>query len=182
MELRNFDKLSSFIEAYKNGDIIYRDGALYRTIRKINRNLTVKLDEPKMMRVNTDNGYWRVTFNGITCYEHAVIYAIFHGIESLKRVECIDHVDTNKKNNNIDNLEGVTIEENNKRAKEKGLLKNQKGSNNNASTISDDTVLKIRELWNNQDYHYTQREIGKMFGISQATVSQIVTRVRRGDI
>ncbi|AEW47706.1 putative HNH endonuclease 1 [Bacillus phage BCU4] len=176
MDLRNLEKLKPFIEMHEKGEIVYNDGALYRKVKRFNQFKTVKLDEPELMRFDSPRGYWRVSHKGVTCYEHIVIYAIFHGIESMKDFECIDHIDTNKKNNKIYNLEGVTIEENNGRAKEKGLLKSLKGSDNGSSILTEDQVKLIRSTYSTGSY--TQREVGKMFNIDQSTVCDIVNKKR----
>lgn len=176
MENRNLDKILPFIEGYNKGEIIYKDGALYRTV-KLTKIRKIPLEEPQLMRTDSTRGYWRVTMYGQTCYEHLVIFAIFNGIDSLKDFEHIDHIDTNKKNNNIENLEGVTAKENAVRASQKGLLKDQKGSNNGNCTIDDETVESIRLLY--YEGKLNQYAIADMLGIAQSTVSQIVNHKRR---
>lgn len=57
-----------------------------------------------------------VDVNGKNVYVHLIIFAYFYGIEELKKHETIDHIDGNKFNNRIENLEGCSNEENNKRA------------------------------------------------------------------
>lgn len=176
MELRNFDKLIPFIESYNNGEIIYKDGALYRTIKRLNQNKTISLEEPELMRFDSTRGYWRVSLFGVTCYEHIVIYAIHNGIDSLKEFECIDHKDTNKKNNHIENLEGITIDENNLRAKNNGLMNPQKGSKNVMAKLTIDDVEKIKRTYATGEY--SQKKVAEMFNISQTYVYRIVNNKR----
>lgn len=180
---RNIDKIKPFLEAYEKGEIIYKDGALYKTTKRLNQFKTVKLDEPEIMRVKLGdkNGrYYRITttHNGkrYTVYEHIVIFAIHYGIEALEKSEAIDHVDGNKNNNRYENLEGVSIEENNLRSKNLGLLKPQRGAKNKASKLTEEQVLDIRALYSEGTYN--QYELAKKYGITQGHVSDIVNSYR----
>ena len=112
----------------------------------------------------------------ISAYEHIIIYAIFNGIDSLKNDLHIDHVDGNKHNNRIENLELVTGEENNRRLIEHGLLNPPRGSENGTSTLKDADVLNIRKLYASKKHN--QFQVAKMFETSQGNISDIVNRKR----
>ena len=62
----------------------------------------------------------------------------FKPIENAEKFQ-VDHIDCNKLNNNLDNLEWVTAKENTHRAIKNGLYKN------NRKEISDEIVEKIRK-------------------------------------
>lgn len=176
MENRNLDKLKPFIKAYNSGEIIYSNGALYRTVRKLNQFTTIDLEEPELMRSDSVRGYYRVKYSGVSCYEHLVIYAIFNGIDSLSEFECIDHIDADKKNNCISNLEGVSISENNKRAKDNGLLVVKNGVENGNSKLNDDIVREIRDYWNKKEFTIT--ELANKYNVGTTTISNVVNRKR----
>ncbi len=90
-----------------------------------------------------------------------------------------NHIDGNKFNNAVDNLEWCFCSENIRHAFKLGL-KNQKGEYNNASTVSDHEVYLIKSMINNT--LYTQKEIASIFHVTQQTVSDFKLGRRRKDI
>jgi len=89
----------------------------------------------------------------------------------------VDHIDNNKSNNHISNLQWVTRKENMSKAKSDGLLgKNQqpKGSMNGRSKITEDIVKEIRTLYGSEKY--TQKKLADIYGINQRSISNIVKR------
>lgn len=52
--------------------------------------------------------------------------------------------------------------------------KNRKGSNSNASKLTEKEVLEIREEYNNKKY--TQQKLSEIYGVSQNMISQIINR------
>ena len=61
----------------------------------------------------TGYGYYRVSvyignYEYIHCDSHRLIYAYHHGLDSLKDGFVINHIDYNKTNNRINNLEQIT--------------------------------------------------------------------------
>ena len=88
----------------------------------------------------------------------------------------VNHIDGNKLNNNIENLEWVTHDENLKHATITGLL-NNKGENNPNVKLTDKEVLQIRDLYEHKIYN--QRELGEIYGVYHTTVSTIVRNETR---
>lgn len=175
---RNYDKVNFFIEDYKKGYIEYHDGKLFRTHKNTGYRYK-KLENPVPMRISLgdkNSRYYRVctSNNGkrYTAYEHVIIFAIHHGIDTLKSFESLDHVDGNKYNNHIENLEGVTVEENNRRLMEMGLLNPPKGTDNGTSKLSNEDIIKIRNIYKNRELN--QYQLSDMFGVSQSNISAIV--------
>ena len=184
---RNLDKLSYFIEDCKKGYIIYENGSLYRTVRRYGIRGTKgevgikKLESPeKMSSLNKGNKYYRigrkVGDKRYTVYEHTVIYAIFHGVKELTDDVHIDHINGDRFDNRIENLELVSSEENNRRLIELDLLKPRYGEDNGASVLTESDVLKIRDLYSRKEYN--QYELSDMFEVSQGQISAIVNRKR----
>lgn len=81
----------------------------------------------------------------------------------------INHKDGNKKNNNLNNLEVCTTRENTKHACQLGLM--PRGSNHHEYFITPEMREKVRTLLSITNL--TQKEIGKIVGISQSQVSVI---------
>ena len=74
--------------------------------------------------------------------------------------------------NYFENLEFCTIAENNKHARENGLVKYQIGSECNKAKLRDEEVRKIRDMY--KTGMYTQKEIADMFNIKPDSVCLIV--------
>jgi len=87
----------------------------------------------------------------------------------------VNHIDGNKLNNSIENLEWVTQSENEKHAYALGL-KNQKGSKNNTAKLNEKQALEIYELaW---EGILTRREIGEMYNTGSQNVYRIKHKKR----
>lgn len=67
------------------------------------------------------NGYKAVQIFNHTYYVHRLVAQVF--IENKDNKPCVNHIDGNKSNNNINNLEWVTYSENNRHAYRTGLKK-----------------------------------------------------------
>lgn len=87
----------------------------------------------------------------------------------------INHKDGNKLNPSFDNLEYVTPGGNVQHAFDNGLNHGRKGEKHHLAKLTNKQADIIREMYGNGGV--TQRELGKMFGITQAQIGCIVRRV-----
>ena len=86
----------------------------------------------------------------------------------------VNHIDGNKQNNCLDNLEWSTASNNTRHAYEIGL-KSQVGSKNNQSKLTEEKVLEIVELF--KTTKLTNKEIADMYDIkSDETIRRIKIR------
>ena len=103
-------------------------------------------------------------------------------IDNKLNKPCINHIDGDKTNNNINNLEWCTYSENSIHAHKNGLASGMKGETNHNSKLTIEQVKTIRTLYNSNknntgSYHnkpYSQRKLSKMFGVHQALIHRIV--------
>ena len=134
----------------------------------INENgfLITKKDRlPKKVLVN-EKGYVVTTMAGddknYLKKLHLLVYLAFKGETDLT----IDHLDGNKTDYSIGNLEAVTIGENKVRAKQNGLLSNVRREY--TRDLTDEEVLFI---YNNKDF--TAKELAKRFNVSDVSIYSI---------
>ena len=103
--VRNFTKIHNLI--------IFDNGTIYRELKN-----KCKLLKP----IASSNGYWMLRINNKKTLAHRIILEAFKGKSDLT----VDHIDGNKLNNSLDNLEYVTMQENLIRSWKIGLRDNQR--------------------------------------------------------
>jgi len=81
----------------------------------------------------------------------------------------VNHIDGNKQNNNVDNLEWCTSSFNSKHAYDTGLTKI--GSERTSSKLTEDLVRKIPELIKNGN---TIKQISKLFNVSTTAIHHVL--------
>lgn len=100
---------------------------------------------------------------------HCLVLMMFAPVINMMSLQ-VNHIDGNKFNNNIDNLEWCTSQENISHAVKLGL-RYDKGEQNNSHKLSNSDVLKIREMCSNHED--TQRNISKLYGVHEDTIYKI---------
>ena len=109
---------------------------------------------------------------------HRLVLMMFSPIDDMETLQ-VNHIDGNKGNNSITNLEWCTAQENITHAVVAGL-RNNKGERNYFHKITEEDVRKIRQL--HATGKYTYRALGKMFGLYEDHVSHIVRRKARSNV
>jgi hypothetical protein len=95
----------------------------------------------------------------------------------------VNHIDGNKLNNHVSNLEYITKSQNHKHAFSIGIKKAIRGSIHVNTTLNEDQVLWIRK--NYKKYNrggFNLKNIADKFNIDFRTVGNIIKRVRWGHI
>lgn len=138
---------------YNNIEIIvYENGTIFNT----------KTQKP--VKFHISNGYLRCRIGNKSEYLHRLIAICF--IENFDSKQSVNHKDGNKLNNDIDNLETMSLSENTRHAHETGL-NNNKGELNKSALL---TKQKAKEIFiSNKPY----KEISKEYNISISTISLI---------
>lgn len=123
----------------------------------------------KYMAVSLDkDGYEKVCLTAIDGHRHRfsvhrLVLENFSPIDNMEKFQ-VNHIDGNKRNNNLNNLEWCTCKENIEHAIKMNLRADQKGENNPYHKITEEQVKEIIELLLSKKY--TQLEISKMYGLS----------------
>jgi len=125
----------------------------------------------------TRNGYLRIRLcqKSIKKYYSVHRFVALAFIPNPENKRCVNHKDGNKLNNNLNNLEWCTHSENSLHSFKNGLQKSKKGNESKNSKISEKQALEIKE---NKDNLY-QKELSKIYGISQSQISRIITKKQR---
>lgn len=139
------------------------------------KNSKPQLTKEKYLKNKIDRlGYVRVKLSkdgkSSLKYVHRILALSF--IDNPKNKKEINHIDGNKQNNNLNNLEWTTRSKNMKHAFELGLHKAKKGEENNKAKLTKNEVKEIRRLYKKGEY--TQTRLGEMFDVSSANINEIV--------
>ena len=101
---------------------------------------------------------------------HRLVMMAFKPVENMENLQ-VNHIDGNKQNNKLDNLEWCTPSENQKHAFKMGLQKARTGEKSNLSKLTEQDVKKVFEL---MSQGLTQKEIGNILGCSDSNISAIL--------
>lgn len=105
-------------------------------------------------------------------YLHRIIYEYFIG--NIPKGYHIHHIDGNKQNNNIDNLQCISPSEHNKVGHREGLYKN---SYINRMKLTEDERKAIASKY--KPYKYTIPMLAKEYKISESTVKRIIKKYKK---
>lgn len=99
-----------------------------------------KYSKKRILKLENSKGYLRVTFSKNNLQSRFLVQRLvgFYFLENLKQKKCINHIDGNKLNNNLSNLEWVNYSENEIHSY------NVLGKINPIRKLKDNEVLDIR--------------------------------------
>lgn len=87
----------------------------------------------------------------------------------------LNHIDCDKTNNHVDNLEWCTKKENIQHAIKNGLI-NQNGVNSCRSIFNQKEINEIRKKY--IPYKYTTKKLAEEYGVCMQTIQRIINRER----
>lgn len=133
-----------------------------------------KIIPEKILVTSNRNGYRQVSLclsgKQTEFSVHRIVCTAFH--EKPENYTVVNHKNSIKTDNRAINLEWCTHKHNTQEAITSGIMDCIFGENSSVSTISDMDIVNIRKMY--ASGRYTQREIGKLFGVSQTHVKDIV--------
>tara|TARA_R110000737_G_C14376353_1_gene449735 strand:+ start:168 stop:692 length:525 start_codon:yes stop_codon:yes gene_type:complete len=145
--------------------------SLSRTIYKVDGTTQTFKDKIRSSTFN-GRGYLQLglTKNGKckTCKVHRLVSETF--IPNIEGKKEVNHLDGNKANNILSNLEWCTPSENVQHAYDTGLKVAPKGENNTNSKFNNQDILDIRA---SNDLH---RVIAERYNVTRPTISSIKSR------
>ena len=125
------------------------------------------LSNGNYLNTKNGNGYIRPALNGVKKYGHRVVAEVF--IPNPDNKPCVNHKDSNRSNNHVDNLEWCTRKENQQHGVDFGNM--PYGESCSWSKLTSIDVLYIR-WWYNKGY--TQVSLAKCYSVSSSTIGEIV--------
>lgn len=146
--------------------------------------IIIKYVENGELKIDGDGNIWRIAGVSVGGYRvirkrygnnrfqapaHRIVWQYHKG--DIPDGLQINHIDGNKQNNHISNLETVTPLENTRHAIRTGLRCN-KGENHPMAKLTEDKVREIRRLYGTGEYSW--RKLGKAFGVSKTHIGYIV--------
>lgn len=140
---------------------------------------SIKRKEPKLLTLlNHSMGYYVINLckpktKMIQVKVHRLVADLFipnHGDDTT----IVNHIDGDKKNNRVSNLEWTNHGGNLKHSYDYNL-RSKKGENHHLSKLKDSDVRKIRNL---SSEGFSNVALSKMFNVSDGTICMIVKRKR----
>jgi HNH endonuclease/Helix-turn-helix domain len=148
--MRNYHNIEMVLK-----ELEYKDGEFYRNGKLLKQS---KSGKGKYYRIEFKKD--KVKYGAFT---HNVVFALHYGLDELKKHETIDHIDGDKWNNNIENLQGMSnLDNTNKHLSGIGQSLRKK------LTVEDVRIIKI--LLENG---VTGASIARKFGVSTTCIYRI---------
>ena len=121
-------------------------------------------------------GYYMISYKNKEIRLHRLVYLIHIG--EIPDGYVVNHKDGNKLNNNVENLEAITVGDNNKHARKNGMVDTNKirmatvGLVNFNRKFNENQVNEIKELYKNG---VIQMEIARTFTVSKNCIRDILS-------
>ncbi len=125
------------------------------------------------------NGYMTVAVriggrNGQAyCFKiHRLVAEAF--IPNLENKPMVNHIDNNRANNHISNIEWCTAKENAQHCVKSGNHPRLSGEDNGQSKLTKDQVEYIRKVFKPHDKEFGARALGRKFNVNKTTILSVV--------
>ena len=158
------------VKGYEGFYCVSDDGEIKALERTMHKGKCHRTWHEHILKTAIDaKGYLRTSLskNGKTSTVkiHRVVAEAF--LENPFDLPQVNHIDGNKQNNSVSNLEWISQSDNMKHACKTGL-KLCSGENNSCSKLTVHDVVEIR----NSDL--TQKELANLYGVSKTTIARVI--------
>lgn len=137
------------------------------TVKEKLRSLSIKNNGYLFVSLYKDN-------KGKNFHIHRLVAEAF--IDNIKNKATVNHIDSDKTNNNVSNLEWATQSENNKHAYKVGARKPLAADKCTFTKTTEKQVLEMRKLYATGNYSY--KELATLYNLSYDGVWAIIKRKR----
>ena len=151
-----------------NSYFINEDGLVFSAISNRFMNPTLSNTGYKVLNFKTKGNKSRVQMI------HRILMITFYGKPKDPKLNQVNHIDGNKLNSIIDNLEWISLVGNNEHAQESGLLKT--GELCDWSKLTEQQVNEICQHLVDKDYG-TLQNLAKIYNVSVTTIGDIARRI-----
>lgn len=153
-----------FIDKIKNGILsVYDDGRVFNN--KTNRFIGSRNSRGYVQISMADKNRKDLKHLSV----HRLVWTYFNGI--IPKDKIINHIDGNKTNNKLSNLELSTASENGTHAYEYNLNTGTRGQLNGNARFKNSEILEIRKLHKNG---ISGAELTRIYKVSSNTISRII--------
>ena len=156
-------KLSSIIPKYEVSNLGRVRNYKRKNILKPKRNY-------EYLSIQANVGYKKYTSFKI----HRLVATEF--IPNPENKLYVNHLDGNKHNNCVNNLEWVTASENIRHALKNGLTTRSCGEKHYFSKFTNEDIKFIRQNYKKKDLQWGQKALAKMFNVHVCTIQRILYR------
>jgi hypothetical protein len=140
--------------------------------------ISFKNKAPKILKfADSGRGYKSVWLSNDTESKRKTIHRLVaeNFINNPYFLKEVNHIDGNKNNNTVSNLEWVSGIDNLKHAREV-LGINKKGTNHHSAKLTEQDVISIINLY--KTGNYTQKQIAEMYNVGSRNIQKITSRTR----
>ncbi len=130
--------------------------------------LNMRTKELEEINTVSQNGYIHVGLYGVNIYAHRLV-ALYFVEPGRENQNCVNHIDSDRTNNNAENLEWVTHKENIHHAIEKGRFKDRVGK---PKKFTDEQAKEIKKRYEDEDI--SVNKLAKEYNANHGVITRIV--------
>ena len=174
-------RINRFVNGVRKYNLNENDGVVIHNKYVVFKSGDVfNLHGVKMVGMIDRCGYRELILNGKNHRVHRLVAEAF--IPNPNGFREVNHIDGNKQNNSVKNLEWVTHSENMIHAYQTGLEQPRCGEQHHAHKLTEDAVKYIKQLYVKRDKEFGAVALAKKFNVDRTTIHDIVRGKTWGEV